>query len=309
MTDLNAMSLPRLYEHLCQGGLVRRVLELARDEDLGGAGDVTSELSVPLGARAEAGIVAREAGVAAGLASVPELLDVFGCSLAFERRVEDGERLVPGAVLGTLGGSLREILAVERTLLNMVGRLSGIATRTAEFVAALGTGVRAKIYDTRKTTPGLRVLEKYAVRCGGGMSHRLGLYDAVMMKDNHIAGVGLERLAEVVGEAARRAKARRGAGAPAFFEVEVDSLAQLERVLSVEPGLVDIVLLDNMAAGEMREAVAMRDGAGSGAQLEASGGVRLGTVRAIAETGVERISVGSLTHGASSLDVALDIKA
>jgi nicotinate-nucleotide pyrophosphorylase (carboxylating) len=164
--------------------------------------------------------------------------------------------------------------------------------------------VRARLYDTRKTTPGLRVLEKYAVRCGGGMCHRIGLFDAVLIKDNHIVGVGLDRLAAVVAEASRRARDEREVS---FVEVEVESLAQLERVLGLGPGIVDIVLLDNMGLDDLRRAVAMRDASASKPALEASGGVRLDTVRAIAETGVERISAGTLTHGATWLDVAMDM--
>jgi nicotinate-nucleotide pyrophosphorylase (carboxylating) len=165
--------------------------------------------------------------------------------------------------------------------------------------------VRARLYDTRKTTPGLRVLEKYAVRCGGGMCHRIGLFDAVLIKDNHIAGVGLAELAGVVSGAARKARAERRE--LQFVEVEVDSLDQLERVLTLERGVVDIVLLDNMGPPELRRAVQMRDASKCEPELEASGGVALQSVRAIAETGVERISAGTLTHGAVWMDVAMDV--
>jgi nicotinate-nucleotide pyrophosphorylase (carboxylating) len=303
MPDLNGLSLPELYAALSAGGLVRRLLELARDEDLGQAGDVTSAACVPRDAPGRAVIVTREDGVASGLETVPELLGVFGFDLAFVPRVGDGTRVRAGATLGEMRGSRRGILAVERTVLNLVGRLSGIATRTARFVGAIEPGVRARLYDTRKTTPGLRVLEKYAVRCGGGFNHRVGLYDAVLIKDNHLAGVRDADVGGFVAEAARRARGLR----PAFIEVEVASRAQLEAVLAAGPGLVDIVLLDNMGLDDLRQAVELRDRLAPGIELEASGGVTLDTIGPIARTGVERISVGSLTHGAAALDVALDM--
>lgn len=310
MPGLNELALPELYRHLAGGGLVRRLLELAREEDLGGTGDVTSEVSIPAAARAGAELVARADGVVAGLAVLPELLGVFGADVRLKLLGRDGEAVRAGTTLAELSGSLRDILAVERTALNVVGRMSGIATRTAMFVREMTAGgvggpVRARLYDTRKTTPGLRVLEKYAVRCGGGMCHRMGLHDAVLIKDNHIAGVGLGELAGVIAEASRRARAMR----PdlQFVEVEVDSLDQLRRVLELPRGTVEIVLLDNMTTGQLREAVGLRDRSESRPELEASGGVRLETVRAIAQTGVDRISAGTLTHGAASLDVALDV--
>lgn len=309
MGDLNDLAPPAFYERLSRGGLVRRLLELARDEDLGPGGDISSVATVPESAAGEAVLVSRGAGVAAGLAVVPELLEAFGVRLDLTGFLSDGERVTKGSRLGVVRGRKRDILLVERTMVNIIGRLSGVATRTATFVDALGTGVRARLYDTRKSTPGLRVLEKYAVRCGGGMCHRLGLWDAVLIKDNHLAGVALGDLPGFVAASARRARqaAADHGVALQFIEVEVDSLRQLERVLTVEPGLVDVVLLDNMSANDLRQAVTMRDGAGSPVLLEASGGVRLESVRLIAETGVDRISVGSLTHGATWLDIALDM--
>ena len=307
MLDLNALPLPDLYRRLSEGGLVRRVLEMARDEDVGPLGDITSRVCVPEAAEARAEIVARSAGIVCGLLILPALMDVYGASLDLHVKAADGEAVAAGRVLATLHGSKRAILTVERAALNFIGRLSGVATRTAEFGRAMNVGgpVRAKLYDTRKTTPGLRVLEKYAVRCGGGMCHRIGLFDAVLIKDNHIAGVGLGELAGFVAAAAGRAKAQRAD--LRFVEVEVDSLEQLERVLTVPRGLVDIVLLDNMESEHLRRAVKMRDASASKPELEASGGVRLETVRAIAESGVERISAGTLTHGAVWMDVAMDI--
>jgi nicotinate-nucleotide pyrophosphorylase (carboxylating) len=305
MPDPNTLSLADLYRAFAATGLVRRALELARDEDLGNAGDLTSLVALPESARGVGAIVARAPGVISGLAALPDLLSVFGARLRLEVLVADGEQVTAGTRLATLGGSMREVLTVERTVLNLVGRLSGIATLTRRFVDAIGAGTRAAVYDTRKTTPGLRVLEKYAVRCGGGRSHRIGLYDAVLIKDNHIARAPAQDLPDIMRRAS--AAARRMRPDLLFVEVEVDSLEQLRHILVVEPGVVDIVLLDNMELPTLREAVAMRNRSVSRPQLEASGGVGLATVRAIAETGVERISAGALTHSAVTLDVALDI--
>ncbi|MEK6703126.1 MAG: carboxylating nicotinate-nucleotide diphosphorylase [Planctomycetota bacterium] len=299
-----APTLPEFYESLRKTGLVRRLLELARDEDLGDGGDVTSLVTIPERQQGRAAIVARQPGVLAGLAVVPDVLAVFAPRCGFESKSSDGRPVATKAVVGVIDGPMREILAAERTLLNIVSRLSGVATRTAEFVTAMGPS-KAKLCDTRKTTPGLRVLEKYAVRCGGGESHRLGLHDAVLIKDNHLSGVPVERLAAYVGEAARRARELRPSGL-AFIEVEVDSLEQLAALLTIEPGLLDIVLLDNMSPIILHRAVEMRDAAGTRVLLEASGGVNLTTIRAIAATGVDRVSVGSLTHAAVSLDFGLD---
>jgi nicotinate-nucleotide pyrophosphorylase (carboxylating) len=312
MHDLNGLPLPELYRHFAGSGLVRRLCELARDEDLGAgraARDITSLVSVPESARALGMIVARQAGTVAGLAALPELIDAFGFRVDLSLAAADGQAAQAGATLATLRGSRREVLTLERTALNLVGRLSGVASRTAEFVAALhraGTA-RARIFDIRKTTPGLRVLEKYAVRCGGGFCHRIGLFDAVLIKDNHLAGVAIDDLVRVVTDAA--CKARAQVPAPTFVEVEVESLEQLRRVLSVEPGLVDIVLLDNMGLDAMRRAVDLRDAEHSRIELEASGGVRLETVAPIARTGVDRISAGALTQGAVCMDVAMDLEA
>jgi nicotinate-nucleotide pyrophosphorylase (carboxylating) len=204
-----------------------------------------------------------------------------------------------------VSGSLRHMLAIERTLLNIVGRLSGIATLTRQYVESI-TGTKAVICDTRKTTPGMRNLEKYAVRCGGGTLHRIGLYDAALYKDNHLALIPAAQLAETVAVAAKQARTRNDVR---FVEVEVDSLKQFHELLRIEPGVIDIVLLDNMSPSNMREAVKIRDTANPALQLEASGGVNLETVRAIAESGVDRISVGALTHSVTCLDVGLDVRA
>jgi nicotinate-nucleotide pyrophosphorylase (carboxylating) len=297
----NDLPLPDLHEHLVRTGLVRRLLELARDEDLGPEGrDLTAagEPDTP----AIAAVVGRAPGVGAGLATLPELLDTFNARIELDLHTPDGARVNRGDTAATLRGPLPDILRVERTLLNLVGRLSGVATRTALFAQAMGDA-HARLYDTRKTTPGLRVLEKYAVRCGGGFCHRLGLHDAAMFKDNHIAGIPPEKLGPRLAEMIAPVRAHN----PAFVEVEVDTLDQFDALLAMPTGLVDIVLLDNMDAPTLAEAAARRDRARSPLLLEASGGVSLQTIAAIARTGVDRVSVGSLTHQAVSLDFGLDI--
>ncbi len=248
-------------------------------------------------------MAAREAGVAAGLAAAEAILDTFDASVKLELHLADGERLKPGARLGTLTGPLAGILAAERTLLNVLGRLSGVATLTKQYVDAVA-GTKAVVCETRKTTPGMRSLEKYAVKCGGGTLHRLGLHDAVLFKDNHLAHVPPEKLGEVLACAIRRAKSEHELR---FAEVEVDSMEQLRQVLTIDSGLVDMVLLDNMSMEDMTRAVEMRDKDVPGILLEASGGVTIETVRAIAVTGVDRISVGALTHSVRCLDLGLDI--
>jgi nicotinate-nucleotide pyrophosphorylase (carboxylating) len=305
MPDINTLSLADTYGALHATGLVTRALELARDEDLGSAGDVTSEVCIPESAPGQASTVARSPGTISGLACLPELARVFGSQVRIAPRLADGQAVAAGDTLADLSGPLREILALERTALNLIGRLSGIATLTRRFVDA-AAGTRAEIYDTRKTTPGLRVLEKYAVRCGGGRSYRLGLHDAVLIKDNHLAGVPLSRLASFVRDAA--ARARRSRPTLLFVEAEVDSLDQLRELLSLEPGVLDVILLDNMSIETMARAATLRDSSTGRPQLEASGGVTLETVAEIARTGVERISAGALTHSAASLDIALDIR-
>ena len=304
--DLNALSLDALYDELARSGAVRRLFELAREEDMGdplGPGDVTSRSLVPAEARATALVRARQAGVVAGLRSIPTLLEVYGGGCVFEASARDGDALAAGEVVGSLTGPLLDVLAAERPLLNTLGRCCGVATVTRQYVRAV-EGSGAVVCETRKTIPGWRGLEKYSCRCGGATLHRVGLFDAALYKDNHLAHVPDDRWTEALTGAIGVA---RGAAALRFVEVEADTLSQLERVLSIAPGLVDIVLLDNMTTDELRRAVSMRDASASRPMLEASGGVRLERVREIAATGVERISVGALTHGAPSLDLGLDI--
>lgn len=305
LSELNDLSLPDMYRAIHASGLIRRVLELARDEDLGGAGDVTSRVCESGREAVTAHLVARKGGVLAGLATLEELASLMAPSAHVEVLVPDGSLVAPMTVAARLVGPGHEVLALERTALNLIGRLSGIATRTRAFVDAIPSGCRAAMYDTRKTTPGLRVLEKYAVRCGGGKSHRMGLFDAVLIKDNHIAGVPTRDLAAFIAHAV--AEARDLDPAPAFIEVEVDAMEQFEALLTLPAGTIDIVLLDNMAPDLLAEASARRDAVRPGLVLEASGGVTLESVGPIARSGVDRISAGTLTHGATSLDVALDV--
>jgi nicotinate-nucleotide pyrophosphorylase (carboxylating) len=282
----------------------RQIVRLAIREDLDRFYDWTTVSLVPVDASGATAIVARQSGIICGLRAAETALDEMEAAVQWQSAVQDGDVVTAGDRLAELRGDVRDLLTAERVLLNLVGRLSGIATLTRRFRDAVhGTG--ARIYDTRKTTPGWRRLEKYAVRCGGGRNHRTGLFDAILIKDNHLALAGISP-----GEAVRRARAflRETIPDPAraasmIVEIEVDTLQQLDDVLPAAP---DIVLLDNMTPETLREAVARRGARNPDVQLEASGGVSLRTVRAIAESGVDRISVGALTHSAVSLDVGLD---
>lgn len=282
------------------------ILRLAVAEDLGAAGDLTSNALVPADAVGKANVIARRPGVVAGLPAVPITLAAFDPRLCWRPRTADGAAVAAGECAGSIEGPARGLLAAERTLLNVLGRLSGIATLTRRFVEAVA-GTKARVYDTRKTTPGWRRLEKYAVRCGGGWNHRGGLDEAVLIKDNHLALVGqVANLSCGPAEAVHRARAylaARGAAAAVPVEVEVDSPEQLDAALTVLP---DLILLDNMSPAQLRAAVVRRDAIAPSVELEASGGVNLDTIRAIAECGVERISAGALTHSAAALDFGLD---
>lgn len=269
------------------------VVQAALSEDLGRAGDLTSEACIPAGLRLHAQYAARKEGRLSGLGCGRLAIAALDPRLQFEALAQDGEDVAAGQVLARVQADGRALLAAERTGLNLLGRLSGIATLTRAYVRAI-EGTRARIADTRKTTPGLRALEKYAVRCGGGANHRFGLDDAILIKDNHVAACG------GVGEAVRRA--RQHAGHLVKIEVEVDRLDQIEPALAERP---DVLLLDNFTLADLARAVAQVDGR---AVLEASGGVNLDTVAAIAATGVDIISVGALTHSASVLDIGLDIE-
>ncbi len=276
--------------------MIDAIVRATLTEDLGRAGDVTAQACIPDGARMRAVVGARKAGVLAGIDCVRLAVLAMDPKALVEIRVRDGEAFEAGAVLAEIEGDARALLSAERTALNLLGRLCGVATLTRDYVRAVeGTG--ARIADTRKTTPGLRALEKHAVVCGGGINHRFGLDDAILIKDNHVAVCG------GVEPAVRRA--REMAGHLMKIELEVDGLAQLDEALAlVEQGAgPDVVMLDNFSLDDLRTAVARTVGR---VTLEASGGVNLTTVRAIAETGVDVISVGALTHSAAALDVGLD---
>ena len=268
----------------------RPLIDLALAEDVG-PGDITTQATIPEGATGEAVILAKAHGVLAGLPVAAEVFRRVDRGIRFEELAQDGEPVAPGDVVARLSGPLRGILTGERVALNFLSHLSGIATLTAEFVTAVAP-YRAVILDTRKTTPGWRSLEKYAVRCGGGRNHRLGLYDMVLIKDNHIAACGS------IYEAVRRVRA---AGVKVPIEVEVKDLDELAEALSLE---VDRILLDNMDLEELREAVRL---AGGKVPLEASGGVTLENVAEVAACGVDFISVGAITHSAPALDLSLEI--
>jgi nicotinate-nucleotide pyrophosphorylase (carboxylating) len=287
----------------------RQIVRLAVREDLDRWHDLTTLALVPAAAQGQADVVLRQTGVVAGLPTVAVVVDEMNLKAVWTPHVVDGATPDQGTRLGTLQGPTRDLLTAERIILNLLGRLAGIATLTRRFVTAV-EGTRTRIYDTRKTTPGWRRLEKYAVRCGGGQNHRTGLFDAVLIKDNHLAQAAAANGVRLSPDAAvNRAREFLGeyfppGGAEAILiEVEVETIPQFKAALSATP---DIILLDNMPLEEMRECVSLRNHAQAAVELEASGGIRLENVRYVAETGVERISLGALTHSAVSLDVALD---
>lgn len=289
----------------------RQLIQLALEEDLGKndasqadilRGDITSELIVDDQRQGRAAVVSRQPGIAAGLGVAELVIKESGADLTWKPSLKDGSALEPGTELGVLSGNARQLLTCERVILNLLGRLCGIATLTSHYVKAVKE-IKAKLYDTRKTTPGWRLLEKYAVQCGGGQNHRTGLYDAILIKDNHLCLATEAGLSPA--DAVKMAHERFGSGSPErrVIEIEVDTLEQLGLVLPEQP---DIVLLDNMSCEQLIEAVSMRDATSPSVTLEASGGVLLETIGPIAKTGVDRISVGALTHSAIGLDVGLD---
>jgi nicotinate-nucleotide pyrophosphorylase (carboxylating) len=280
------VTLPRLPRQA-----VQKAVSDALAEDLGLSGDITTDATVAPNATADAVIASRQDGVISGLDLAAAAFAALDDGVRFDVVSPDGTRVEKGYVVARISGSARAILTAERVALNYLGRLSGIATLTRRYVDAV-SGTGAAIVDTRKTTPGLRAFEKYAVRCGGGRNHRTGLFDAILIKDNHIVAAG--------GIDAAIERARAHAGHMVKVEVEVDTLEQLARVMQHR---VDAVLLDNMTPATLREAVKMVAGR---ALTEASGGVNLSTARAIADAGVDLISVGALTHSAPVLDLGLD---
>ncbi|HUJ37554.1 MAG TPA: carboxylating nicotinate-nucleotide diphosphorylase [Hyphomicrobium sp.] len=273
--------------------LVEAAVAAALAEDLGLAGDITSEATIPAGARASGVIATRKAGVVAGTQLVEAAFKALDAETSVEVLIADGGQLKPGDVIALVSGNARALLGAERVALNFLGHLSGIATLTRAYVEKI-RGTRARIIDTRKTTPGLRAFEKHAVRAGGALNHRFGLYDAILIKDNHIAAAGS------IAKAMTGIRSR--AGHMVKIEVEVTTLAELDEALAQKP---DAVLLDNMPVPMLKAAV---DKVAGRTVTEASGGVTLDTVRQIAETGVDLISVGALTHSAPSLDVGLDFE-
>jgi nicotinate-nucleotide pyrophosphorylase (carboxylating) len=281
------------------------LIALALEEDLRERGDLTSQATISESATATVEVVAREAGVLSGsvliapvyLALANRMPSLALCDV--QLLLEDGSPLEPGTVIATVSGPVQALLSGERTALNFMIHLSGIASRTAEFVERT-QGSRAVVLDTRKTLPGYRTLQKYAVRCGGGSNHRMGLYDGILIKDNHLAARTDTSVADGV-TAAREFLLKASLSLP--VEVEVDTLEQLHDVLVVQP---DIVLLDNMTTADLKRAVAMRDNKSPSTLLEASGGVNMENIGCIAGTGVDRISIGGLTHSAPALDIGFD---
>lgn len=281
---------------------VRPLIQMAIDEDLG-RGDVTTELLFRDSTTARSTIVSREEIVVCGIPVIEEILRLYDERLTLAAHVKDGQSAHVGNKLASIEGPLRSMLSAERVMLNFLQRLSGIATTTSKYVRAVH-GTKARIYDTRKTLPGWRLLEKYAVRCGGGYNHRLGLYDGILIKDNHLAGLGKNfpiKLRRVIADAQKLKGIK-------FIAVEVDHVDhQLNHVLKI-PG-IDIVLLDNMGQWQLKHAVEMRDemcGKNSKPLLEASGNITLDNVSATAHCGIDRIAIGAITHSATAVDIGLD---
>lgn len=277
-----------------------RLLDLALREDLAGAVDVTSESTISKNAQGRVQIVSRSAGIVSGIPIINQVLAAVDESLTLESTIDDGSRVTSGTVVASMSGPVRGLLTAERTILNFMTHLSGIATLTSEFVQQ-AKGTNAVILDTRKTLPGWRVLAKYAVRCGGGTNHRMGLFDGCLIKDNHIASWRERHVDGSLAELIADVRSQLGEKLP--IEIEVDTVGQLIDVLVASP---EIVLLDNMTNDELVQAVSARDLASPSTQLEASGGVNIKTVAGIARTGVDRISVGALTHSAPNFDLGFD---
>lgn len=286
---------------------LRSLVRLSIAEDIRSQYDWTTVCLIGEDRTGGCQIVPRQEGICAGVVTIPWIVDEFDGDLDVELLCRDGDRLVPGKAIANIKGNVRDLLTAERTILNVLCRLCGIATQTERYSQAIAD-FKTRLYDTRKTTPGWRLLEKYAVVCGGGHNHRLGLHDGFLIKDNHLALGGNENGAMPTSEAATKALKWRGAQvdrmtAPPIVEIEVDSLAQLADVLPVGP---DIVLVDNFTLEDLSAAVKLRDDTNPAVELEASGNVKIDTIAAIAATGVDRISSGALTHQATWLDLGLD---
>lgn len=286
---------------------LRALVRLAIAEDLRQSLDWTTVCLIDAERRGGCEIVPRRPGVCSGMVLVPWIVDELDADLEVESLAKDGDELVPQLAIARIRGNVRDLLTAERTVLNILCRMCGIATLTRAYVDEID-GMKARLYDTRKTTPGWRLLEKYAVHCGGGHNHRSGLYDGFLIKDNHLALAGDGDVALPPSVAAKRAIQWRGSQvenltAPSMVEIEVDSLEQLRDVLPAGP---DIVLVDNFTVEHLREAVTTRDALNANVELEASGNVTIDTIAEIAATGVDRISSGALTHQATSLDLGFD---
>lgn len=284
-----------------------QLARLAIREDLDRSFDLTTVSVVPAGLKAEASIVPRVAGACCGTDLIEWIVEALNCPITVDIHCHDGQAFASRETIAVLSGEARDVLTCERTILNFLGRLCGIATWTRQHVDCIA-GLPTRLYDTRKTTPGWRRLEKYAVHCGGGHNHRGGLYDAILIKDNHLAchqrvTGQLLSPAEAVSHARVFIEQQPGVSGETIVEIEVDSLEQLAVALTSNP---DIILLDNMSNDQLRQAVQMRNDQNPAVELEASGGVSLKTLRGIAETGVDRVSVGALTHSAVNLDLGLD---
>ena len=280
--------------------ITRRIVELALAEDLGAVGDITSAALIPKDMQGSVNVVSRADGVLAGLPVAELVFQELDAAVKWTERVVDGSRLTRGTVVASVVGPLRSLLAGERTVLNFLMHLSGVATLTRLFVDAVA-GTKAIILDTRKTLPGWRRLEKYAVRAGGGTNHRMGLADGCLIKDNHLAAWSSANTGHSVAAAVAAARCAFPAAVP--VEVEVDTVEQFADALAGKP---DIVLLDNMDVATLRECVSLRDQLAPSVLLEASGGIRLANIAEIAATGVDRVSVGAMTHSAPALDLAFD---
>ncbi|MAJ47976.1 MAG: nicotinate-nucleotide diphosphorylase (carboxylating) [Planctomycetes bacterium TMED75] len=303
LCDLNELELPQLFATLVEGPQLDQLLDLAMLEDLGEQGDLTTRATVDPTRGVDAAIVARSSGILSGVGALDHFMRRHAGQLSWWWNLHDGDRVQSGEVVCRISGALAMLLPVERIMLNLLGRLSGVATSTAAHVAAVA-GTNVRICDTRKTTPGHRALEKYAVRCGGGWLHRIGLFDAMLVKDNHIGVLDPDEMASRVVSAAREVRA---SSEVRFIEVEVDNLDQLAALIEVGSDVIDIVLLDNMPPDLLRQAVVQRDGNAPHLLLEASGGVTLEALPSIADSGIDRISVGALTHSVNQLDFGLDL--
>ena len=279
----------------------QRLVEMALAEDLGERGDVTSQAVIPADLQGSAVFMAKAAGVVAGLPAAEMVMKAVDARLRFEILKQDGDRVAPRDRLATVAGPMRSILAAERTALNFVQHLSGIATKT-RISADAAAGSELKILDTRKTLPGWRALEKYAVRCGGGHNHRQGLHDAILIKDNHLESMGTDKL-RAIEEAIRSAR-RIAPTMP--IEVEVNTLDEFDRALALTP---DIILVDNMTLPDTQEAVRRRNERAPQVQLEVSGNVRVEVIPVLVQYGIDRVSIGGLTHSAPALDISLEYQA